>query len=417
MIDCSARFLDAGAGRPFPCVAMADEQISKEMASKLVVGEAAVSSSAEPDVVLEGWSTRVEDLLDEGDEAGAVKVLEGVIAKLSVSKNAASNLGLAVAMSDLARLYGSRGMSLKADELLSESLLIKKKAEEASSVDNLSWEDAADENPSRKVTVEQPAKSGNVQENSDRVPGAGFPSTTAMSDEEDWEAAVPTLLASPNLLSPAVKKTPVKVKEKETPKQRGRGAFTYGGGGNLYSDQFDEDGATHERLNLTTSDRANDHWDDGAEHVLLIDGFSPLIKTKDLEDLLRPYSGQGVSIRWIDDTSVAAVFRTPALARQALAGIRDPRFKVHKYTEAGAGLSQPISLSISDLEPPAPRPATTARVAQRMIAGALSRQGISSQNLRAKTKANAQQALHLEAERKQRLLQRQQLRDEAWGDD
>lgn len=56
-----------------------------------------------------------------------------------------------------------------------------------------------------------------------------------------------------------MKKTPVKVKEKETPKQRGRGAFTYGGGGNLYSDQFDEDGATHERLNLTTSDRANDH--------------------------------------------------------------------------------------------------------------------------------------------------------------
>lgn len=50
-------------------------------------------------------------------------------------------------------------------------------------------EDAADENPSRKVTVEQPAKSGNVQENSDRVPGAGFPSTTAMSDEEGDDPA------------------------------------------------------------------------------------------------------------------------------------------------------------------------------------------------------------------------------------
>lgn len=37
------------------------------------------------------------------------------------------------------------------------------------------------------------------------------------------------------------------------------------------------------------------------------------MQTKDLEDLVRPYSGQGVSIRWIDDTSVAAVFRTPAL--------------------------------------------------------------------------------------------------------
>lgn len=119
--------------------------------------------------------------------------------------------------------------------------------------------------------------------------------------------------------------------------------------------------------------------DGGAEHVLLIDGFSPMMKTKDLEDLIRPCSGQGVSIRWIDDTSAAAVFRTPALgngssghfdcfhshcfwvpvllnwefvwlstARQALAGIRDPRIKVHKYTEAGASLGgQYISLSVT----------------------------------------------------------------------
>jgi hypothetical protein len=56
--------------------------------------------------------------------------------------------------------------------------------------------------------------------------------------------------------------------------------------------------------------------DGGAEHVLLIDGFSPLIQTKDLEDLLRPYSSK-VSIRWIDDTSVAAVFRTPALGNDS----------------------------------------------------------------------------------------------------
>jgi predicted HD phosphohydrolase len=53
--------------------------------------------------------------------------------------------------------------------------------------------------------------------------------------------------------------------------------------------------------------------DGGAEHVLLIDGFTPMMKTKDLEDLLRPYSSQGVAIRWVDDTTVLAVFRTPAL--------------------------------------------------------------------------------------------------------
>lgn len=112
---------------------MAEDQVSKEAIM-------AVSPAVEPEVSLEGWSTRVEDLLDKDDEDGAVKVLEGVIAKLSLAKNADSNLGLAVAMSDLGALYGSRGMSLKADKLLSESLLIKKIAEGAPRVDDdLSW--------------------------------------------------------------------------------------------------------------------------------------------------------------------------------------------------------------------------------------------------------------------------------------
>ncbi|KAG0583244.1 hypothetical protein KC19_3G120500 [Ceratodon purpureus] len=395
---------------------MAEEQGSEDTALKSVI----VEPAAPAEVSLEGWSTRVEDLLDKDDEEGAVKLLEGVIAKLSLAKNATSNLGLAAAMSDLGRLYGSRGMSLKADQLLSDSLLLRTKAEGAPPVDDdLSWEDVADESTSSKVGVKQSKKAGSLQPTHyDRVHGAGSLSTAEVPDEDDWEAAVPSLLASPSVLPPIVHKTPEKVKEMETPKQkqRGRGAFTYGGGGNLYSDQTEEDRLANERLKETSTGAANDHWDGGAEHVLLIDGFSPLIQTKDLEDLLRPYSSK-VSVRWIDDTSAAAVFRTPALARQALAGIRDPRFKVHKYTEAGAGLGNSVSLSVTDLEPPAPRPATTARVAQRMIAGALSRQGISSQNLRAKTKANAEQALAQEAERKQRLLNRQQLRDEAWGDD
>jgi hypothetical protein len=116
--------------------------------------------------------------------------------------------------------------------------------------------------------------------------------------------------------------------------------------GSLYSDQSEEDRLAKERLKEASTGAANDHWDGGAEHVLLIDGFLPLIQTKDLEDLLRPYSNK-VSIRRIDDTSVAAVLRTPALARQALAGIRDPRFKVHKYTEASAGLGNLISLSLT----------------------------------------------------------------------
>jgi hypothetical protein len=75
----------------------------------------------------------------------------------------------------------------------------------------------------------------------------------------DWEAAVPSLLASPSPV--VVQKASERVKEKEAPKQkqRGRGAFTYGGGGNLYSDQSEEDRLAKERLNEASTGAANDH--------------------------------------------------------------------------------------------------------------------------------------------------------------
>ena len=114
---------------------MAEEQT----VLKPAVAEATVAAVVEPEVSLEGWSTRVEDLLDKDDGDGAVKLLEGVIAKLSLEKNADSNLGLAAAMGDLGRLYGSRGMSLKADKLLSDAFLIKKIAEGASHVEDFTW--------------------------------------------------------------------------------------------------------------------------------------------------------------------------------------------------------------------------------------------------------------------------------------
>lgn len=123
---------------------MAEDHSSKDATSNptSVAGPTGTTPPAPTptEVSLEGWSTRVEDLLDEDDEDGAVKLLEGVIAKLSVAENAASNLALAAAMSDLGGLYGPRGMSLKADRLLSDSLLIKSKAEGAPPLaDRLSW--------------------------------------------------------------------------------------------------------------------------------------------------------------------------------------------------------------------------------------------------------------------------------------
>lgn len=117
---------------------MADEQVPKDTPS--TTAEPTATTTPTTEVSLEGWSTRVEDLLDNDDEDGAVKLLEGVIAKLSAAEDATSNLTLAAAMSDLAGLSGSRGMSLKADKLLSDSLLIKKRAEGAPPLaDHLSW--------------------------------------------------------------------------------------------------------------------------------------------------------------------------------------------------------------------------------------------------------------------------------------
>lgn len=56
------------------------------------------------------------------------------------------------------------------------------------------------------------------------------------------------------------------------------------------------------------------------------------------------------------------------------------------------------------------------RAAQRMIASALSAQG-GGKFISAKGKVDAAAAQKQEAERRQRLQIRQQLRDEAWGDD
>ena len=68
--------------------------------------------------------------------------LESVMAKLSVlAENDSSNLAVATAMSDLAGLYAAWGMSIKADQLLSDALLIKNRTEEGatSEADQLSW--------------------------------------------------------------------------------------------------------------------------------------------------------------------------------------------------------------------------------------------------------------------------------------
>ncbi|OAE28467.1 hypothetical protein AXG93_115s1580 [Marchantia polymorpha subsp. ruderalis] len=339
---------------------------------------------------LKGWSSQVEDLVDAGDADGAVNLLKKVVESLQLRDDADSNLGLAAAFTDLGGVYASQGLSLKSDECFTSALLIKqRRTQKPAEVLLESWENVV------------------------HAPDTGEEKRGSAQSASNWEAATSELPTLKNASSAFAKQDlPANNKTNVKQKQRGRGSFTYGGAG-MYSDNLDGDGAGDEdgQRDGTLSDHS---LNGGADHVVVISGFSPKLKTKDLEDLVKPYSKQGgCTLRWIDDTTTLAVFRTPALAREALTGISDPRFKVGVYNESSRayGLA-----SEKDLQPPAARPASTARVAQRMIAGALSQQGV-RQALMAKGRTSAEEVKKQERQRRERLQTRAQLRDEAWGSD
>ncbi|CAH8383253.1 unnamed protein product [Eruca vesicaria subsp. sativa] len=50
----------------------------------------------------------------------------------------------------------------------------------------------------------------------------------------------------------------------------------------------------------------------GTRHVLVLSGFSPSLRTTDLEKLFVDSKDSGFLIRWVDDTTALAVFKTPS---------------------------------------------------------------------------------------------------------
>ena len=82
------------------------------------------------------WSERVEDLVASGDVTAAISFLESLTTNLqsrlgsSSSSSSSTELGLqlAAALTQLANLYSSQGLSLKSDELLTRSSLVKQRA-------------------------------------------------------------------------------------------------------------------------------------------------------------------------------------------------------------------------------------------------------------------------------------------------
>lgn len=50
----------------------------------------------------------------------------------------------------------------------------------------------------------------------------------------------------------------------------------------------------------------------GTRHVLVLADFSPSLRTADLEKLFEDFKDSGFIIRWVNDTTALAVFKTPA---------------------------------------------------------------------------------------------------------
>jgi len=50
----------------------------------------------------------------------------------------------------------------------------------------------------------------------------------------------------------------------------------------------------------------------GTWHVLVLYDFSPTTRTADLDKLFDNFRDHGFAIRWVNDTTALAVFRTPS---------------------------------------------------------------------------------------------------------
>lgn len=355
------------------------------------------------------WSSTLEELLDDGKKEEALQLLEGLVGQLQARPDAPTNLTLAAALSDLASLYHTMGFSSQALSASSAALLIKQTLHSLPPPPP-AVRTECDHKPGETLSVSPSVDCQQTQEEVPKPPGSDC--------EEDWETLLCEGLVKLDGLSPAKSAPEILPHEKTVYKQRGRGAFTRGEMG-MHIDRLSSSPIKgKEQLDMTTDEvetedgpsTAHSKVACGVRHVLVV-SFPPSVTTKDLEELFEPFGSPGVVIRWVNDTTALAVFRNPEVAKEALQNTKNPRFKVEHLTDENAFIGV---VNEQDLQPPVPRPPTSSQAAHRMIMGALQRQGIQKKPLPANTFKSSQKQ---ESERKQRLLTRQKLRDEAWGSD
>ncbi|KXG34199.1 uncharacterized protein LOC110434076 [Sorghum bicolor] len=361
------------------------------------------------------WTEEVDDLVDAGDVDGAIALLESVVSNLSTSAAAAppaADLRLATALGDLAGLHASRGNTLRADELRARAIVLRSRAAAPGAL--------GDKEPSEKCSSQESLMGLKDSEGS-----ANTDDKNNEDEEDDWESIADcgalddTLARSleqearvPSCSSSERSGTP-----SSGPKRRGRGSFLYNKSV-LYSDQCGSErdlddkesspqgrsgskGHVNERENSAVTAAAQF----GTRHVLVLYDFSPSTHTTDLERIFEKFGDHEVAIRWVNDTSALAVFRTPSAAIEAQACI-PPRYKVRSLKGDDDLLAK---IDGRDLEPPKPRPKTSARTAQRLIAHGM--------GLKQFTNFGTDELKKQEEERKNRIAARQSMRDEAWGSD
>ncbi|KAK9156863.1 hypothetical protein Scep_003437 [Stephania cephalantha] len=346
------------------------------------------------------WSTKVEDLIDKGDEDGAISLLESVIANLETLNSSPSSsdlLRLAAALTDLSNLYSNRGFSLKSDDLQSRAFVIKERAQRIHCSQGVSGLD----------------KNGGLLSSGASDSGVAGSCDCDDDDNDDWEAIADLTLNEETCSlkdDVLISKLSLGEPEIKTPKRRGRGSFLYSKSG-LYSDQqhdvADRDDSDDEvACHTTERNSENEKTRFGTGHVLVLADFPPSTRTTDLEKLFESFKDRGVAIRWVNDTVALAVFRNPSVAADAYNSSHFP-FMVRSLNEDDDLLS---SISRRDLEPPYPRPKTSVRTAQRLIA-----QGMGHKI--PKSPFGSNELRKQEEARRQRIITRQALRDEAWGAD
>ncbi|CAI9781386.1 unnamed protein product [Fraxinus pennsylvanica] len=367
------------------------------------------------------WSEAVEDLVHGGEIDKAISFLESTLSslekeKLNNDEKNSSSLKddqLSTVFLELSKLYSTKGLSLKADQALSRALQIKHKKGDLHIVKESTHQPYSEAHSLQNEASTTDGIAEGHCEDSLELKNDGLPQES--SGDDDWEAIAdraPDELLSPKCL-PEVSNLTLEESTVHSTKQRGRGTFSYKKHG-LYSDyesdlpviddSEDNSQGTEDNAQGTADNMEIRNLEYGTRHVIVLADFPPSTRTTDLEKVLEKFKDR-VVIRWVNDAVALAVFKTPSLALEASTSICFP-YTVRVLAEDDELLSL---IPPKDLEPPRQRPRTSARTAQRMIA-----QGM---GIRLPSTFGSAEYRKQEDARKNRIVSRQNLRDDAWGDD